>query len=44
MKIAVIGAGKVGSAHGSGWAKAGHTIIFGVRDATSRRSCRGGAH
>jgi len=32
MKIAVIGAGKVGSALGSGWAKAGHTIIFGVRD------------
>jgi 8-hydroxy-5-deazaflavin:NADPH oxidoreductase len=32
MKIAVIGAGKVGSALGSGWAKAGHTIVFGVRD------------
>ena len=32
MKIAVIGAGKVGSALGSGWSKAGHTIIFGVRD------------
>ena len=32
MKIAVIGAGKVGSALGTGWAKAGHTIIFGVRD------------
>jgi predicted dinucleotide-binding enzyme len=32
MKIAVIGAGKVGSALGGGWAKAGHTIIFGVRD------------
>ena len=32
MKIAVIGAGKVGNALGSGWAKAGHTIIFGVRD------------
>ena len=32
MKIAVIGAGKVGIALGSGWAKAGHTIIFGVRD------------
>jgi len=28
MKIAVIGAGKVGS----GWAKAGHTVIFGVQD------------
>ena len=32
MKIAVIGAGKVGSALGSGWAKAGHTIVFGARD------------
>ncbi len=32
MKIAIIGAGKVGSALGSGWAKAGHTIAFGVRD------------
>ena len=32
MKIAVIGAGKVGSALGTGWAKADHTIIFGVRD------------
>ena len=32
MKIAIIGAGNVGSALGSGWAKAGHTIVFGVRD------------
>ncbi len=32
MKIAVIGAGKVGSALGSGWAEVGHTIVFGVRD------------
>ena len=32
MKIAVIGAGNVGSALGTGWAKAGHTIVFGVRD------------
>lgn len=32
MKIAVIGAGKVGCALGSGWAKVGHTIVFGVRD------------
>jgi len=33
MKIAVIGAGNVGRALGGGWAKAGHSIIFGVRDA-----------
>ena len=32
MNIAIIGAGKLGSALGKGWAKAGHTIIFGVRD------------
>ncbi len=32
MKIGVIGAGNVGSALGSGWARAGHTIVFGVRD------------
>jgi NADPH-dependent F420 reductase len=32
MKIAVIGAGNVGGALGTGWAKAGHSIIFGVRD------------
>lgn len=32
MKIAIIGAGHVGGALGRGWAKAGHTIIFGVRD------------
>jgi NADPH-dependent F420 reductase len=32
MKIAIIGAGKVGSALGSGWAKTGHTVVFGVRD------------
>ena len=32
MKISVIGAGNVGGALGTGWAKAGHSIIFGVRD------------
>ncbi|MBV9970849.1 MAG: NADPH-dependent F420 reductase [Xanthobacteraceae bacterium] len=32
MKIAMIGAGNVGRALGTGWAKAGHSIIFGVRD------------
>jgi NADPH-dependent F420 reductase len=32
MKIAVIGAGNVGRALGTGWAKAGHAIVFGVRD------------
>lgn len=32
MKIAVIGAGNVGGALGKGWAKKGHSIMFGVRD------------
>jgi len=32
MKIAIVGAGKVGSALGTGWARAGHQITFGVRD------------
>ncbi|RXK55368.1 F420-dependent NADP oxidoreductase [Oleiharenicola lentus] len=32
MKIAIIGAGNLGGALGRSWAKAGHTIIFGVRN------------
>ncbi len=32
MKIAIIGAGNVGGSLGRSWAKAGHTIIFGVRN------------
>lgn len=32
MKIAIIGAGNVGGALGSGWAKHGHEVTFGVRD------------
>jgi predicted dinucleotide-binding enzyme len=32
MNIAIIGAGNLGGALGKSWAKAGHTIIFGVRD------------
>jgi 8-hydroxy-5-deazaflavin:NADPH oxidoreductase len=30
MKIAILGAGNVGSALGIGWARAGHRILFGV--------------
>ncbi len=36
--IAIIGAGAVGSAVGSNWAREGHTILFGVRDPASERS------
>ena len=32
MNIAIIGAGNVGGALGKAWGKAGHTIIFGVRN------------
>jgi 8-hydroxy-5-deazaflavin:NADPH oxidoreductase len=32
MKIAVIGIGHVGSALGTGWAKRGHQVTFGVRN------------
>ena len=32
MKIAMIGAGNVGSALGRGWAAKGHEIFFGARD------------
>jgi hypothetical protein len=31
MKIAIIGAGNVGTALGSAWSKAGHQITSGVR-------------
>lgn len=32
MKLAIIGSGNVGSALANGWAKAGHSILFGVRN------------
>lgn len=32
MKIGVIGAGNVGRALGDGWKKAGHGVIYGVKD------------
>lgn len=31
MKIAILGAGRVGGTLGAGWAKAGHDVTFGVR-------------
>jgi len=34
MKIGIIGAGNVGGALGKGWAKKGHSVRFGVRDAS----------
>ena len=32
MRIAVIGAGKVGTALGGRWSEAGHEVVYGVRD------------
>ncbi len=37
MKIAIIGSGNVGGALGKAWARCGHEIIFGVRDAGSEK-------
>lgn len=38
MKIAVLGTGNVGSALGTGWAKAGHEVVFGSRDPSSPKA------
>lgn len=38
MKIAIIGAGNVGGALGGSWARAGHTIIYGVRDPSAEKT------
>ncbi len=38
MKIAIIGSGNVGSALGKGWLRAGHNVVFGVRDPQSPKT------
>jgi len=38
FKIAIIGAGNVGAALGKGWMKAGHEVVFGVRDPSSPKT------
>lgn len=38
MKIAIIGSGNVGSALGKGWLKAGHEVVFGVRNPDSPKT------
>jgi len=40
MNIAIIGAGNVGTALGSGWTKAGHHIVYGVRDPQDDKAIR----
>jgi predicted dinucleotide-binding enzyme len=37
MKIAIIGIGNVGGTLGPAWAKAGHEVIYGVRDPNSEK-------
>src|SRR5215469_9024705 len=32
MRVAVIGAGNIGGALGRAWDRAGHEVVFGVRD------------
>ena len=40
MKITIIGAGNVGTSLASGWAKAGHEIVFGVRNPQDEKAAR----
>src|SRR5215813_955320 len=37
LRIAIIGAGNVGGTLGVAWAKGGHEVVFGVRDAADRK-------
>jgi predicted dinucleotide-binding enzyme len=37
MKIAVIGAGTIGTTVGGRWSRAGHEVVYGVRDSGSER-------
>jgi predicted dinucleotide-binding enzyme len=38
MRIAIIGAGNVGSALATGWLRAGHEVVFGVRDPNNSKT------
>lgn len=38
MNIAIIGAGNVGGALGGGWARAGHRVVFGVREPAAEKT------
>lgn len=38
MKITILGAGNVGSALGRGWMAAGHSVLFGTRNAISPKT------
>lgn len=43
MRIAIIGAGRVGRALGTGWAARGHDVVHGVRDPSDPRHAGLGA-
>lgn len=43
MRIAIIGAGQVGAALARGWMRAGHAIVFGVRDVARASPVAGAA-
>jgi 8-hydroxy-5-deazaflavin:NADPH oxidoreductase len=40
FRITILGAGPIGSTLGSKWAKAGHSVAFGVKDPASERAQR----
>jgi 8-hydroxy-5-deazaflavin:NADPH oxidoreductase len=40
MKIATVGAGKIGGTIGEKWAKAGHDVVYGLRDPSKRKGAK----
>jgi 8-hydroxy-5-deazaflavin:NADPH oxidoreductase len=40
MKIAVIGAGKIGGTLGGKWEAAGHEVVYGLRDPSTKKGSR----
>lgn len=40
MKVGIIGCGRVATALGKAWSKAGHTVFYGIRNKESRRALR----
>jgi 8-hydroxy-5-deazaflavin:NADPH oxidoreductase len=40
MKIAVIGAGKIGGTIGERWTKAGHDVVYGLRDPSKHKGAK----
>lgn len=40
MRIAVIGAGHIGGTIGEKWAKAGHDVVYGLRDPSKRKGAQ----